>query len=75
MEYLIQFFTNITNDPAWAYRLFSITVGVSISLLVLGFAVLLVGTFDPLHRRLKSALGYSTVKTKGFSDSQNPLAP
>lgn len=78
MEYLIQFYTSITNDPFWAHWMFTITVGFAICLLVLGFAVLLTGAFGPLRRRLQSASGYSSnnvTGTTGMSDSLNPLAP
>jgi tight adherence protein C len=78
VEYLIHFFSSITQDPDQAQWLFSITIGVAISLFGIGVLILVASVYNPLRRRLQavSQASPNEVSTsRAFGNTLKPLSP
>ncbi len=57
MEYLVQFFSQLANDPAQARWLLAAGIGFAAALFGLSVFVVVTGVFDPFRRRLQTVAG------------------
>ena len=72
MEYLAQLFSGAVNNPNHANLLFSVTIGLAVS--ILGLAILLVA-FDPVRKRIRAIRGKRNHEaTKTAAKLLQPLA-
>ncbi len=70
MEYLIQFFSTMTNNTEYARWIFAITMGIAIAIFALAALFVASGLTDPVRRRLKQVSKSNTPSTKSSLTSQ-----